>query len=124
MTVASCGSTGLASAERLAVAPPDYADSSTTFGESDSMTGTARMLAEILADVMHVEHVSVDSHFFEDLSADSLVMAHFCARVRKRWPALVSCVSLTTSSTSAAGTSEPYSARRVLACVTLPGRYA
>jgi non-ribosomal peptide synthetase-like protein len=84
MTVTSCGSTGLASAERLAVAPPDSADLSTTSGETDSITGTARMLAEILADVMHVEHVSVDSHFFEDLSADSLVMAHFCARVRKR----------------------------------------
>ena len=26
----------------------------------------------------------VESHFFDDLGADSLVMAHFCARVRKR----------------------------------------
>ena len=26
----------------------------------------------------------VDSHFFDELGADSLVMAHFCARVRKR----------------------------------------
>ena len=25
-----------------------------------------------------------DSHFFDDLGADSLVMAKFCARVRKR----------------------------------------
>jgi non-ribosomal peptide synthetase-like protein len=48
------------------------------------MTGTARILAEVLADVVHVERVSVDSHFFDDLGADSLVMAHFCARVRKR----------------------------------------
>src|SRR5438552_2981360 len=31
-----------------------------------------------------VEHVSADSHFFDDLGADSLGMAHFCARVRKR----------------------------------------
>jgi non-ribosomal peptide synthetase-like protein len=46
--------------------------------------GTERLLAETLADVMHVEHVSADSHFFDDLGADSLVMAHFCARVRKR----------------------------------------
>ena len=30
------------------------------------------------------ERVSVDSHFFDDLGADSLVMAQFCARVRKR----------------------------------------
>src|SRR5262249_45228596 len=33
---------------------------------------------------MHVDRVSVDSHFFDELGADSLVMAHFCARVRKR----------------------------------------
>ena len=42
------------------------------------------VLAGILADVLHVDHVSVDSHFFHELGADSLVMAHFCARVRKR----------------------------------------
>jgi non-ribosomal peptide synthetase-like protein len=47
-------------------------------------TGTERILAEVLADVVRVERVSVDSHFFEDLGADSLVMAQFCARVRKR----------------------------------------
>jgi non-ribosomal peptide synthetase-like protein len=28
--------------------------------------------------------VSVDSHFFDDLGADSMLMARFCARVRKR----------------------------------------
>ena len=42
------------------------------------------VLAGILADVLHVGHVSADSHFFDELGADSLVMAHFCARVRKR----------------------------------------
>jgi len=47
-------------------------------------TDTERMLAEVLAEVLRVDRVSVDSHFFEDLGADSLVMAHFCARVRKR----------------------------------------
>ncbi|MGE5804045.1 MAG: Pls/PosA family non-ribosomal peptide synthetase [Gemmatimonadota bacterium] len=40
--------------------------------------------AELLAQVMNVEQVPVDSHFFDDLGADSLVMAQFCARVRKR----------------------------------------
>ena len=40
--------------------------------------------AELLAQVLRVEQVPVDSHFFDDLGADSLVMAHFCARVRKR----------------------------------------
>src|SRR5438128_5348742 len=42
------------------------------------------VLAEVLAEVLRVDRVSVDSHFFDDLGADSLVMAHFCARVRKR----------------------------------------
>ncbi len=40
--------------------------------------------AGLLAEVLHVERVSVESHFFDDLGADSLVMAQFCARVRKR----------------------------------------
>ena len=43
-----------------------------------------RVLADVLADVVRVEHVSVDSNFFDDLGADSMVMAQFCARVRKR----------------------------------------
>jgi non-ribosomal peptide synthetase-like protein len=47
-------------------------------------TGTESNLAEVLADVLHVEQAPVDSHFFDDLGANSLVMAHFCARVRKR----------------------------------------
>ncbi len=46
--------------------------------------GTERILAEVLAGVVHAERVPVDSHFFDDLGANSLVMAHFCARVRKR----------------------------------------
>jgi non-ribosomal peptide synthetase-like protein len=40
--------------------------------------------AELLAELLGVDRVSVDSHFFDELGADSLVMAHFCARVRKR----------------------------------------
>ena len=42
------------------------------------------VFAELLAGVLRVDRVSADSHFFDDLGADSLVMAHFCARVRKR----------------------------------------
>jgi non-ribosomal peptide synthetase-like protein len=69
-------------------------------GESATVAGPARpltipdgscaadgiegSLAGVLADVMHVEQVPVDGHFFDDLGADSLVMAHFCARIRKR----------------------------------------
>ncbi len=41
-------------------------------------------LAEVLADIVGIERVSVDSHFFDDLGADSMVMARFCARVRKQ----------------------------------------
>ena len=47
-------------------------------------TGTESILAGILAEVMRAERVPVDDHFFDDLGADSLVMAKFCARVRKR----------------------------------------
>src|SRR6059036_183973 len=42
------------------------------------------VFAELLADVLRVERLSVDSHFFDELGADSLVMAKFCARVRKQ----------------------------------------
>src|SRR5207244_10440361 len=47
-------------------------------------TGAERILAEVLADVLRVDHLSADSHFFDELGADSLVMAKFCARVRER----------------------------------------
>src|SRR5574341_1070506 len=47
-------------------------------------TGIEAMFADLLAEVLRVDRVPVDSHFFDDLGADSLVMAHFCARVRKR----------------------------------------
>ena len=49
-----------------------------------SSTGLEGSLAAVLAGVVHVERVPVDAHFFDDLGADSLVMAQFCARVRKR----------------------------------------
>src|SRR3989449_11351627 len=50
----------------------------------DAVTRAERTFAEVLAQVLRVDRVSVDSHFFDELGADSLVMAHFCARVRKR----------------------------------------
>ena len=46
--------------------------------------GVETVFAELLAEVLHVDRVPVDSHFFDELGADSLSMAHFCARVRKR----------------------------------------
>jgi non-ribosomal peptide synthetase-like protein len=51
---------------------------------AEPATSAEEMLAEMLADVMKVEQVPLDSNFFDDLGADSLVMAKFCARVRKR----------------------------------------
>ena len=51
---------------------------------SAATTSAESIFAEVLADVLRVDRVSVDSHFFDELGADSLVMAHFCARVRKR----------------------------------------
>ncbi|MGH3882341.1 MAG: Pls/PosA family non-ribosomal peptide synthetase [Pseudonocardiaceae bacterium] len=47
-------------------------------------TDTEKLLAEALAHSLRLEQVSVESHFFDDLGADSLLMAQFCARVRKR----------------------------------------
>src|ERR671934_624444 len=47
-------------------------------------TGAERTLGEVLADVLRVDRLSVESHFFCELGADSLGMAKFCARVRKR----------------------------------------
>ncbi|MFI1356587.1 Pls/PosA family non-ribosomal peptide synthetase [Streptomyces sp. NPDC020898] len=46
--------------------------------------GAEQILAEVLAGVVKTDHVPLDSHFFDDLGANSLVMAHFCARIRKR----------------------------------------
>ncbi len=46
-------------------------------------SATEGALAGVLAEVLGVERVPVDGHFFDDLGADSMVMARFCARVRK-----------------------------------------
>jgi len=60
------------------------AETMTAGPAADTQTGLAEALAEVLAEVMRAEHVPADSHFFTDLGADSLVMAKFCARLRKR----------------------------------------
>jgi non-ribosomal peptide synthetase-like protein len=51
---------------------------------AEPTVGTEQLLAGILAEVMKAGQVPVDGHFFDELGADSLVMAKFCARVRKR----------------------------------------
>jgi non-ribosomal peptide synthetase-like protein len=45
---------------------------------------TERGLAEVLAEVLNIERVSADGHFFDDLGANSLLMARFSAAVRER----------------------------------------
>jgi non-ribosomal peptide synthetase-like protein len=45
---------------------------------------TESALAEVLAQVMDLEQVSVESHFFCDLGANSVLMAHFCGQLRRR----------------------------------------
>ncbi|WP_275467069.1 Pls/PosA family non-ribosomal peptide synthetase [Streptomyces noursei] len=52
--------------------------------EENAPHSTEGIFAELLAALVGAERVPVDSHFFNDLGADSMVMAHFCARVRKR----------------------------------------
>ncbi len=47
-------------------------------------TTTEALLADALAGPLRLEQVSAESHFFDDLGADSLLMAQFCAGVRKR----------------------------------------
>ncbi|MBR8641703.1 peptide synthetase [Streptomyces tuirus] len=49
-----------------------------------AVSAAAERFAGVLADVAHLDEVPLDSDFFDDLGADSLVMAHFCARVRNR----------------------------------------
>ncbi|MCU1652181.1 MAG: non-ribosomal peptide synthetase domain protein [Pseudonocardia sp.] len=46
-------------------------------------TATERLLAKALAKTLRVDQVSVDSHFFDELGANSLLMAHFSTRLRK-----------------------------------------
>ncbi len=46
--------------------------------------GLETAFAGVLAEVVGVERVAAGSNFFADLGADSMVMAQFCARVRKR----------------------------------------
>ncbi|WP_181805888.1 Pls/PosA family non-ribosomal peptide synthetase [Streptomyces shenzhenensis] len=52
-------------------------------GTDPSGPETERRLAQALADLLDAESVPVDADFFADLGANSLVMAQFCARIRK-----------------------------------------
>jgi non-ribosomal peptide synthetase-like protein len=43
-----------------------------------------KALAGALAELLGLDQVSVDGHFFDDLGMSSLLVAHFCARARER----------------------------------------
>ena len=43
---------------------------------------TERTLEAALATILRVEHVSTEDHFFDDMGANSLLMARFCAVIR------------------------------------------
>ena len=43
-----------------------------------------RFIVKTLCDVLKRDEVSVEGHFFDDLGANSLLMARLCARLRKR----------------------------------------
>jgi non-ribosomal peptide synthetase-like protein len=47
-------------------------------------TPTEQFFCEVLAGIMGIKQVSVDSHLFYDLGADSLKITTFCARLRTR----------------------------------------
>jgi non-ribosomal peptide synthetase-like protein len=69
----------------VAVPMPDHAGPPTSQTPHEEVThGREKELADVLADVLQAERVSPCSNFFSDLGADSMVMAQFCARVRKR----------------------------------------
>src|SRR5882757_9944739 len=77
----------LSEAGRGSAGASDLAEAPSTAGTpatAGSTAGLERSLAEVLAEVLGVERVSVDGHFFNDLGADSMLMARFCARARKR----------------------------------------
>ncbi len=65
---------------------PTIKDLAATFAERALPTASPHesALAEVMAGILKVDDVPVGSHFFDDLGADSMVMAQFCARVRKR----------------------------------------
>jgi non-ribosomal peptide synthetase-like protein len=49
----------------------------------DAKTDSERVLVAALCEVLKLERVSTTQHFFDDLGANSLVMARFCAKIRQ-----------------------------------------
>jgi len=46
-------------------------------------TDSERLLVATLCDILKFDEVSTEQHFFEDLGANSLLMARFCAKIRQ-----------------------------------------
>ena len=46
-------------------------------------TETERLLVRLVAEALRIEQVSTEAHYFEDLGANSLLMARFCAKARQ-----------------------------------------
>lgn len=57
--------------------------SAATQGYVPPKTDRERMLHAALTGVIRAEHVSTEAHFFDDLGANSLLMARVCAAIRK-----------------------------------------
>ncbi|MBT8160391.1 amino acid adenylation domain-containing protein [Arthrobacter sp. GN70] len=56
---------------------------SADFADTKPASPTERILATALAAALKLERVSTSANFFNDLGANSLLMAHFCANVRR-----------------------------------------
>jgi non-ribosomal peptide synthetase-like protein len=50
----------------------------------EASTDEERLLATTLGEILKLDAVSVEDHFFDELGANSLLMARFCARLRAR----------------------------------------
>ncbi|HEX4253096.1 MAG TPA: Pls/PosA family non-ribosomal peptide synthetase [Pseudonocardia sp.] len=70
-------------ADRKALPAPTTRRSASAGEHVPAETETERILAGALAAVLGVDEVSVESNFFEELGANSLLMAQFSAKVRK-----------------------------------------
>ncbi len=53
-------------------------------GQAEPTPDVMQALTDTLADLVPVDDIQVDGNFFDDLGADSMVMARFCARLRKQ----------------------------------------
>ena len=70
--------------DRKRLPRPEHRISQAAAGSYTAPTTAAEeALAEQLGAVLGLDKVSTDAHFFNDLGADSLLMARFCARIRK-----------------------------------------